>query len=279
MKGKIGVSFSNAVRMSSLALLIGFLSMEVAFAEQLNSCHLTYTSGEKEGASEKSNAFDLECGKDNEEISKKEQLADVKKKLRVKHEAKAYTIEKYAVNELVVGKKGNYYKVSLKAVVPKQRMIDLTNAATKQVLHFEPGQYVIEDYAEKYTAALNYFASDILEIIDNQCKYGLYVKGGADKPDYVGEFHQKYVFNNIGYLEKIGSDSYSGITSHNISGDTYRNADLPNLRAAFLSRIFYETYGDFIDDRPMILQGEVTSRLDVSDRNAEIFLFVDFESC
>lgn len=154
--------------------------------------------------------------------------------------------------------------------------IDPAAAKAYTVMHFEPGQYVIDDIKTKYYRQLNDFATKVLNNIGH-CDYDLYVRGMADKPNFIGYQRAEYFYDAINYFPRLGGYRYRDVLAlppYQV-GKQYTNKDLPFLRGAFLQQIYYEAYEKYVPVKAIILEGEVTDNENILDRKAELFLYLD----
>jgi hypothetical protein len=124
-----------------------------------------------------------------------------------------------------------------------------------------------------FRGALKRFASDILTKFEGKTDYALFVRGSADQKPYEGVFEPGAEYRRIPFVRALGGDKYGLEMGECLVDGRARNADLPDLRAAFLQKIVTETYQT---KPPTILQGAVTPKTEDRDRNVEIILYVDW---
>lgn len=73
--------------------------------------------------------------------------------------------------------------------------------------------------------------------------------------------------------DKKSVSVFSKQTSKQFIPDIFNNSHLPNLRGRFIQEKFYEAY-DGLCKKPIILEGSVTLRQAMDDRNAMLLLYV-----
>lgn len=168
-------------------------------------------------------------------------------------------------SELVKGFKGRYY------------LIDLTNAETNELIKFDIGKYVIDDFDKAFQEALADFGEEVIETIDKgYIDYRIFIKGSADilgdsnftsKPDDI------YKYNNVSFFPKYkGKSSFISEQIDIEIPTTIKNKHLPILRAKFIKEKLINTF--FQLPEPVLLESGVTIKIDENDRNAMIFLFL-----
>jgi len=156
---------------------------------------------------------------------------------------------------------------------------DPAAAKAYTVMHFEPGQYVVDDIEARYYDQMNRFATNVLKLLNkkNSCDYALYVRGMADEPHFDGIQRDDYSYNSIKYFPRLNGHDYSDMYAafpHTV-GKQYTNDDLPFLRGAFLREVFHKEYKKYLTFPPTTLQGWVTGNQDIMDRKAELFLYIN----
>jgi hypothetical protein len=172
-----------------------------------------------------------------------------------------YDIEAYPDRELVRGRAGRYY------------VVDLKNAASGVRFFFDGGKYTLARSSQEFRAALNSFVAEILAKFEGKVDYALFVRGSADQKPYEGTFEAGAEYRRIPFVRALGGDKYGVEMSERRVDGRVRNADLPDLRAAFLQKIVAETYPT---KPPTILEGAVTPKTDNRDRNVELIMYVDW---
>ncbi len=174
----------------------------------------------------------------------------------------------YPNNELVKGKKGKYFDITINQI------------KDKQVILFKKGCYTISDDDAEYKKALNNFGKGVVSYFDDKSDYEIFVKGSAD---ILGDntFHDTiipaYNYSKIEYFSGISDKGERSLFSTEISTQAipyiFNNSHLPNLRGKFIQEEFFETY-DRLYKKPIILEGSVTLKEAAEDRNVNLFLYI-----
>jgi hypothetical protein len=173
----------------------------------------------------------------------------------------SYDIEAYPDRELIRGRTGRYY------------IVDMKNASSGVRFFFDGGKYTLSRSSQDFRSSLNTFIAEVLAKFEGKLDYALFVRGSADQKPYEGAFETGAEFRRIPYVRALGHDKYGiDLAERRIEGRV-RNADLPDLRAAFMQRIVAETYPT---KPPTILEGAVSPKTDNRDRNVELILYVDW---
>jgi hypothetical protein len=175
--------------------------------------------------------------------------------------------------ELLQGLVGNYY------------LVDIRSAETNHLITFNSGKYFINSFSKEYNAPMLEFKNNILEFIKNSSssinKFKVFVKESADITGNL-TFEQKlnpnYQYESIVYFKKRNNSEYQYINEQGVTrieNRTYRNRDLPNLRANFIKDIFQEKYqiNDFLGEIG-ILDGSISQDTTFASRNVKIFLYL-----
>jgi hypothetical protein len=189
------------------------------------------------------------------------ELMQLKDRLNTTMQTPNYDVSVYPDPELIKGKRGKYY------------IIDVKDAEQGARYFFQGGKYTISTRQEQFRSSLNTFVKDVLEKMQGRVEYQLMVRGSADSKPWRGAFEQGHEYKNLRYLKAIGGDKYVNETSDVILGTPLNNGDLPNLRAAFLQKVVGSVYPV---KEPVILQGTVSDKVNDSDRNVELILFVNW---
>ncbi len=188
-------------------------------------------------------------------------LVQLRDKLAAQLTTPNYDVNVYPNKELVQGQRGRYYAV------------DLKNAKSGIRYYFESGKYTIDRSIPEFRESLNAFIKDVLTKLDGNVNYQLLVRGRADAAPWQGKFDPAHVYQQIKYMRSAGDDRYlSDMGEDHLTG-ALRNENLPNLRAAFLAELIAD---NFSVKPPMILEGGVSPKTGDKDRNAEMFLYVDW---
>ncbi len=172
-----------------------------------------------------------------------------------------YDIEAYPDRELIRGRAGRYY------------VVDLKNASSGVRFFFDGGKYTLARSSQEFRTALNSFVGEILSKFEGKVDYALFVRGSADQKPYEGTFEAGAEYRRIPFVRALGGDKYGVEMSERRVDGRVRNADLPDLRAAFLQKIVAETYPT---KPPTILEGAVTPKTDNRDRNVELIMYVNW---
>jgi hypothetical protein len=210
--------------------------------------------------------------KDDHRVSSHEVNISIKTiagELKAGKKTEFYNVEKMPNSEVVKGEKGNYY------------FIDLKDAETKEILHFNPGKYTIDSFDRQFSKSINRFYGDVWKIIKQDNRASIFLKGSAD---IIGDASFSAPIENVGCQSENflaiavhkevdkGSKIYEKKpTSQLVEGKEYGNRDLPALRSRFMQCKLQETYSDL---HPKILQGSVAPEVGENLRNVSLILFV-----
>lgn len=192
------------------------------------------------------------------------ELLQLRDRMAVRMNEPSYAIELHPDNEMIKGRRGKYYA------------IDLKDAEAGIRFQFEGGRYVLDRRSDAFRSALNKFLADIVTKLQGNVSYDLLVRGSADITAFrnTRQLEPSFPYQRIKYMTAIpGGDRYSTVLGEQLIGQNIRNEDLPNLRAAFLQDLIGKNYPV---QPPIVLEGAVTKKADNNDRNAEIFLFVNW---
>jgi len=177
---------------------------------------------------------------------------------------KNYRVEKIKSTETIHGQIGKYY------------LIDIIDSDKSKIINFPAGKYVINNFHSKFSESLSRFFEEIIKPISKSVSFSIYIEGSADKAGdriFSSKFDKKYKYETI----KLYSKAYGTKTQFlpridEISiTEPFTNIDLPNLRARFVQNMLENSY----NFKPIILDGNVTSKVDAKDRNVSIYLYVD----
>jgi hypothetical protein len=189
------------------------------------------------------------------------ELTQLRDKMSARLSTPNYDVEVYPDKELVRGRQGRYY------------VVDMKNATSGIRYYYPGGKYVLSVGNQEFRTSLNTFVADILSKFEGKVRYDLFVRGTADGKPYEGRLEPGYEFRTIKYVRSLGGDKYGADIGQREVSDKVRNADLPDLRAAFMQKLISDIYPL---KKPIILEGTVTAKTDDRDRNAELILFVDW---
>ncbi|MEM9273001.1 MAG: hypothetical protein AAGA80_08575 [Cyanobacteria bacterium P01_F01_bin.143] len=199
---------------------------------------------------------------------------DIVKELNKGIDNQHYRTTKIPDDEIVQGKKGDYY------------WIDIKDAETLEILLFEAGRYKIGGLNRRFGESIQSFYSDTIEPIKNNGKnWDLFLQGSADylgHENFQGELKdvdcQPEDFRSISVhppIQKDSTDLYS-IKSIDkpIQNTMYKNEHLPNLRARFMQCKLQQIY----DLKSEILDGYVKDLIGEEYRNVYLILFIERNS-
>jgi hypothetical protein len=193
-----------------------------------------------------------------------DEMALLKQKLSAPVTTDFYGVKLHPSNEMVQGRKGGYY------------VIDVKNAATKAPYRFVGGGYILGTDLPQYETSVKALIADIVGRLDGKVGYELMVRGKADAQPMKNKRPITGPFAQHAYLPLAGdgSGSYSASpVAVNLTGQVLENRHLPNLRAASLADVISRIKGN---KKPEILEGTVSEKLDVADRNAEVVLYINW---
>jgi hypothetical protein len=161
-------------------------------------------------------------------------------------------------------------------------IINISGAEKKEIL-FDIGEYVANFDDDRFLNPLNEFCEEMFRLDSLECDYRICVKGSADivgdktlEKKLVSNYGEAQGFTHIKCCKKIGENkfAYKIFVEKDILGNTYRNQDLPFLRAKFMQHALQK-----IGLPSILLEGEVDEKEDESLRNATLILCVDWKSC
>jgi DNA repair ATPase RecN len=171
-------------------------------------------------------------------------------------------------DEVVEDYKGRYFKVRLK------------DAEKNIKLLFGSGEYFMErgDFRDTYGPVIGIFVTEALNAMRKADRDGikLFVQGSADitgQNTFKGNLSDKFKYNEVTVLPMKGESGRfeSKTKALEIPKKGFTNNDLPNLRGNFLKEMI-SIYSRKLE--PVLLEGSVTEKVDIEDRNAVIYLFI-----
>ena len=174
--------------------------------------------------------------------------------------------DKYYTDDIVDQHSGTYFR------------IDFTDIYAKEVIYFNTGKYVIDDF-DKYNKALEEFQVKVNEKLNTSSfhdDYRIFVKGKADllgNETFRAPLDSRYAFREICYLPKYRGTEYL-FSKEEICPpvpDIIANKDLPNLRANFLKEKFNARD---LNWSAQILDGSVVDVISENERNGTILLYL-----
>ena len=171
----------------------------------------------------------------------------------------SYDVDVLPERELISGRSGKYYVVSLK------------NADNAVKFTFPNGQYTLPKSNRALSKTLRSFSRDILNRLHGQVDYQLFVRGSATRSNFTGKQANDHRYSQISYLPSLSDNRYESSPNTQFFTQEINNNDLPNLRAAFLQELVAQSYPV---KKPIILEGEVTDKLNPSDRSVSLILYV-----
>lgn len=191
-----------------------------------------------------------------------EELRDLKERMAYGYSTDDYNVEVFPDNEMIKGKKGSYY------------VIDLKDAEGGAKFGFAAGKYTLDRSDKKFRKALSVFMRDVAEKLEGNIDYQLMVRGSADAAAYRGLQNKDYQYREISYLPEVGEGRY--LTTETVRQVEVKivNEDLPFLRAKYLKELVGDVYPTSVAN---ILEGQITSKVNKRDRNAELLLFVNWD--
>ncbi|MEO0730777.1 MAG: hypothetical protein AAFY64_10385, partial [Pseudomonadota bacterium] len=117
------------------------------------------------------------------------------------------------------------------------------------------------------------FMKDVVQTIEGNVDYVLFVRGSADALPYSGRHEDGYEYRAVRFMKAVADGKYVNQFETQEIGRRVRNRDLPFLRAEFLRQIVTEVYPT---KPPVVLEGSVTSAASAADRNVELILYVNW---
>jgi hypothetical protein len=167
-------------------------------------------------------------------------------------------------NNLVEGQVGSYYRVRLK------------DANNQRTWLFRNEEYTISAFDEDFGVSVNRFNRDLIYPLEAEgIDYHLYVRGEADRDDdndFKEEILPLHNYEIVSYLPSAGRGTYRPDFEEHLISQEFTNEDLPFLRAEFLRRTLLRTYSLNSD----VLEGEVTNEVRDEDRQATVYLFINW---
>jgi hypothetical protein len=169
-------------------------------------------------------------------------------------------IKKLENRELVQGEIGDYYLIGLK------------DTQTGSPIIFPPAQFIITEKADQLHSAMDEFREAVLQRIPPDWRYRIFVRGYADG----GSFKEPIgddAYRNLEFLPPGDSSgfSYRSQSMRKHLGRDFENADLPNLRSAFIARTLHAS----IKGEPPVLLGNAPGPgTNKASRRADIILLL-----
>lgn len=189
------------------------------------------------------------------------ELRELKGKLAYGLSTKDYEVDVYPDREVISGQKGSYY------------VIDLKDAQSGIKFGFQAGKYTLDRSDRQFRKALSKFMRDVVEKLDGRRDYKLMVRGSADAAAYIGRQNKDYFYRQIAYLPQVRDGRYVNNQSNRKLNARIENDDLPFLRAKYLKELVSDVFPAI---EASILEGKVSPKINLKDRNAELILFIDW---
>lgn len=153
------------------------------------------------------------------------------------------------------------------------------NNIKKKIFYFDKGEYTVDRFQlEKLNFSIREFKKFIAKNSDNQVKdYKIFIKGKADKLTFSDPKKMKYpyIYDRVQYIGQSKNSGYNlnTIKSHYFTNYSYRNIDLPFLRAKFIEKQLQLNAIELLSPTS-ILKGEITREVSEFDRNVEVILYL-----
>ncbi|MEO1694704.1 MAG: hypothetical protein AAFR55_05655 [Pseudomonadota bacterium] len=188
-------------------------------------------------------------------------VAKLRDRMNFGFETEHFEVEVYPDNEMVKGQQGKYY------------VIDIKNAETGTRFQFGGGKYTLARSSKAFRRGLRSFMREVVQTVEGNADYVLFVRGSADSIPYSGRHENGYDYREVRFMPSVEEGKYVNNFKTQEIGKRIRNRDLPFLRAEFLRQVVSEVY----PLKPaIVLQGEVTRAANKEDRNAELILYVNW---
>jgi hypothetical protein len=169
-------------------------------------------------------------------------------------------IRKLENREMVQGEIGDYYLIGLK------------DTQTSSPFIFPPAQFMISEKEGQLHSAVDELREAVLKRIPQEWRYRIFVRGYADGGSFKEPIRDAG-YRNIEFLppaDSSGSSYRSQPMSQHLGRD-FENADLPNLRGAFIARTLQAS----IKGEPPVLLGNAPSAgMNKASRRADIILLL-----
>ena len=176
-----------------------------------------------------------------------------------------YELSVLPTNELIKGKKGQYYAVYLR------------DARRKRRFQFPGGRYVINRFDTRFRASIAAFTREILAPLQGGLEYELYVRGSASSRPMRRTRKQakRFKFDRVQFLKSAGDEVYDANNTLAVTFDErYGNEQLPYLRAAFLQKVVSDTIPFAA---PTMVESTVSESRSRKEQFAELLLSVGWQ--
>ena len=183
-----------------------------------------------------------------------------KKGAKLSLKGDGYTLNKMAKKQLIEGKSGNYYRLTLRQ--PNGKGFKFASGRYSRVVPEAP-----------FKQALDNVISDIQSGLDGRRAYQLYARGNASAGRYTGKQEKGYEFDSLMVLKKnSATKKYAEPLEEYPVGKVIHNNDLPNLRGAYLQDLIGQNYSI---DKPVLLNGKVSKSKNAAKQAVSLILFVE----
>jgi len=170
-----------------------------------------------------------------------------------------YRMTKIREEDLVNGKTGKYYRISLKS-------------PDGQGYKFASGKYNKITPSAPFKASLDRVIEDIKTSLDGRRTYQIYTRGKASAGYFHGRMDTANAYNDIELLRRGANGKYDDLRVNRHYENKLTNEDLPNLRGAYLQDYIARNYPE---TNPVILEGKVSKSKDPSKQTVDIILYVE----
>lgn len=188
-----------------------------------------------------------------------QELTGLRDRMGAGIETANYKVSLHPDNEAVKGSVGKYY------------VVDIKDAVKGASVRFDGGRYTLDRSNPEFRNSLNKFLADIPGKVHGKVSYEIYLRGNADPAPHIGTFEKGHEYRVIEVLSSADGQRYSTATREHKVDTVVQNADLPNLRAAFLKDVIETVYPVRV---PKILDGAVSQAGTPANRNTELLLYL-----
>ncbi len=171
----------------------------------------------------------------------------------------AYRMTKIKATDLVNGKTGKYYRISL-------------NSPDGKGYKFALGKYNEITPSAPFKASLDQVFADIKNSLDGRRTYQIYTRGKASAGYFRGKMDAANAYDKVEVLQRGANGKYEDQSVTRQYQNKLNNKDLPNLRGAYLQDYIAQNYKG---TNPVILEGKVSKSKDESKQSFDIILYVE----
>jgi hypothetical protein len=145
----------------------------------------------------------------------------------------SYEVRPSPDSPVITGRAGTYYAVTLKRPTP--------NYSSGTPFAFSVGHYNLTGGEPPFLAALDTLIQDVISKIPRHVRYEVFVRGSADDREFKvpppATNYQEFMV--ISYLPRDPSEAnrYANISKDQRLGQVIANAQLPNIRGAYIARL------------------------------------------